>query len=42
VRALLEAWVAESRSRRRFDALVVREQPAPGLPGAGVWWRSPR
>ena len=39
VRALLDAWVGESRSRRRVDAIVVREQPAPELPGAGAWWR---
>jgi hypothetical protein len=41
-RALLEAWVAEARSRRRLDAVVVREQPTPDLPGAGIWWRAPR
>ena len=42
VRTLLEAWVAESRTGRRFDAVVAREQPAPDGPGAGVWWRAPR
>ena len=41
-RALLEAWAAQAPARRRVEAVLCREQPAPGLPGAGVWWRAAR
>jgi len=42
VRELLEAWVADAPSRRRFEAVDSREQPVPDPPGTGVWWRAPR
>jgi tetratricopeptide (TPR) repeat protein len=39
VRELVEAWVARAPSRRRLESIACREQPAPELPAAGVWWR---
>jgi len=42
VRALLEAWAAEAPGQRRFEAVQCREQAAPALPSAGVWWRAPK
>ena len=38
-RALVEAWVEAAPARRRVEAITSREQPEPGLPATGVWWR---
>ena len=42
VRRLLDAWVSDAPTRRRFEAVESREQPAPDPSGTGAWWRAPR